>query len=120
MDAISCNVLSKKKCRPCEGGVEPMSTQQAKEYVKVLEGWQLSQDGQSINKTYGMKDFMAAVKLINQIAEIAEAEDHHPELHLSGYRKLLVELSTHAIKGLSENDFILASKIELLPKELKG
>ena len=120
MEAISCNVLSKKKCRPCEGGVAPMSAQQAREYLKVLEGWQLSQDGKSISKMYVMKDFMAAIQLMNKIAGIAEAEDHHPDLHLTGYRKLLIELSTHAIKGLSENDFILASKIELLPKELKG
>ena len=120
MGAINCSLLSQKRCRPCEGGVEPMSAQQAREYVKALEGWQLSQDGKSISKLYVMKDFMAAVELIRTIAEIAETEDHHPDLHLSGYRKLLIELSTHAIKGLSENDFILASKIELLPKELKG
>jgi len=111
--------LSQRKCRPCEGGVQPMSSEQAREYLGGLQGWQLSQEGKSISKTYVMKGFTAAVKLINTISEIAEAEDHHPDLHLTRYRKLTIELSTHAVKGLSENDFILASKIETLPKDLK-
>ncbi len=66
-----------------------------------------------------MKDFLAAVKCIQAIAKVAEAEDHHPDLHVTGYRKLRIELSTHAINGLSENDFILAAKIENIPKKLK-
>jgi len=66
-----------------------------------------------------MKDFMAAVKFIGCIAEIAESENHHPDIHLTGYRKLKVVLSTHAINGLSQNDFILAAKINELPVELK-
>lgn len=111
--------LRQKKCQPCEGGVQPLSEEKAKEYLRVLEGWQLGPDRSSIQKTYLMKHFVAAVKLIQSIAEVAEGEDHHPDIHLTGYRKLLIELSTHAIQGLSENDFILASKIETLPKELK-
>ena len=120
MHCPTARELSQKKCRPCEGGVAPMSAEQAKEYAKVLEGWQLSPDGKAISKTYVMKGFAEAVQLINRICDVAEAEDHHPDLHLTGYRKLMIELSTHAIKGLSENDFILASKIESLPKELKS
>ena len=119
MSIPSAQELSKKKCRPCEGNTQPITGEQAKGYLKALTGWRLSQDSNSISKAYLMKDFMAAVKLINQIAEIAEAEDHHPDLHLTGYRKLSIELSTHAVKGLSENDFILASKIELLPKDFR-
>ena len=113
------NSLRQKKCLPCEGGAEPMSEEKARDYLKVLEGWQLGLDRASIQKSYVMKDFLAAIKLIQAIAEIAEQDNHHPDIHLTGYRKLLIELSTHAIKGLSENDFILASKIEALPKELK-
>ena len=67
-----------------------------------------------------MKDFMAAIALINSIAEIAEKEDHHPDLHLTGYRNLRIELSTHSIGGLCENDFILAAKINELPKQIKS
>ena len=66
-----------------------------------------------------MKDFMAVVGLVVRIARIAERENHHPDLHLTGYRRLKIELSTHSIGGLSENDFILASKIDRLPKRLK-
>jgi 4a-hydroxytetrahydrobiopterin dehydratase len=66
-----------------------------------------------------MEDFVAAVELIGKIKDVAEADDHHPDLHLTSFRKLMVELSTHAIGGLSENDFIVAAKIEKLPKKLK-
>ena len=111
--------LRQKKCLPCEGGAQPMSEEKARNYLKVLEGWELGASRTSIQKTYLMKNFWAAVQFIHKIAEVSEGEDHHPDIHLTGYRKLTIELSTHALKGLSENDFILASKIEILPKELK-
>ncbi len=87
--------------------------------LKSLPGWGLSPEGRSIRAQYVMKNFMAGVDLIGRIARVAEEENHHPDMHLTGYRKLAVELSTHAIGGLSENDFILAAKIEALPKQLK-
>lgn len=111
--------LRQKKCVPCEGIGTALPEAKAREYLNALEGWELGQSATAIQKTYLMKDFLAAVQLIRAIADIAEAEDHHPDIHLTGYRKLRIELSTHAIKGLSENDFILASKIDALPKELK-
>ena len=111
--------FSKKRCKPCEGGVVPLSAAPAKEYIKSLDGWVLAEDGASISRNYVMKDFMSAVEFIRRIAAVAESEDHHPDIHLTGYRKLRIELSTHAIGGLSENDFILAAKIDPLPKELK-
>lgn len=111
--------FSSKRCRPCEGGVDPLPLSQAKEYLKSIPGWQLSGDSKSIVSEYVMKDFMSAVRFIDKIAEIAESEDHHPDIHLTGYRRLKIELSTHAINGLSENDFILAAKIDQLQKDLK-
>ncbi len=90
-----------------------------RQHLAELKDWRLSDNAKSIHAEYLMKDFMAAVRLINQIAEIAEKEDHHPDIHLAGYRKLAIELTTHAIGGLSEKDFILASKIDALSKELK-
>jgi 4a-hydroxytetrahydrobiopterin dehydratase len=111
--------LAKKKCVPCEGGIPVFTREQAQNYLKALPDWKLSADAKSIRVEYLMKNFMAAVNLIQKIAGIAEAENHHPDIHLTGYRKLCVELSTHAIGGLSENDFILAAKIDQLPKELK-
>ena len=116
---LGVNQLSQKKCQPCGKGVNPLSFEQAKGYASELSGWVLAPDGKSISRQYLMKDFATAVQLIDRIAEIAEAEDHHPDLHLTGYRKLAITLATHSIGGLSENDFILAAKIDELPKELK-
>jgi len=112
--------LKKKKCQSCEGkNIPPMGADSAKTYLQDLPAWTLSDDAKSIRKLFLMKNFMAAVKFINEIAKVAEGEDHHPDIHLTGYRKLTIELSTHSIGGLSENDFILAAKIESLPKDLK-
>ena len=105
--------LAQRKCKPCEGGVEPLPESAAKTLLADLKEWELV-GGKAIRKTVKCKDFLDAVSLIQRIAPIAEAEDHHPDLHLTGYRKLTVELSTHAIGGLSENDFILAAKIDQL------
>ncbi len=109
-----------KKCQPCEGGVTPLTRPEAETYLGILDHWTLSPDAQAISKQFVMRDFMAAVAFINAIATVAEAEDHHPDLHLTGYRRLAIYLSTHAITGLSQNDFILAAKIDALPKALKG
>ena len=105
--------LSARKCKPCEGGVEPLPLAAAQTLLRAVVGWELV-DGKAIRKTVKCKDFLDAVALIQKIAPFAEAEDHHPDLHLTGYRKLTIELSTHAIGGLSENDFILAAKIDQL------
>ena len=105
--------LIQRTCKPCEGGAEPLPLSAAQRLLQDVKGWELV-DGKSIRKTVQCKDFMDAVSRIQRIAPIAEAEDHHPDLHLTGYRKLTIELSTHAIGGLSENDFILAAKIDQL------
>jgi len=112
--------LAKKKCQPCEGGVQPLWPQEAKKQLAELDGWRLSKDGQRLRKEWVVKDFAAGMKFLKEIARIAEAEDHHPDLHLTGYRNVAIEVSTHAIGGLSENDFIIAAKIEQLPVELKA
>ena len=88
--------------------------------MNLPAGWKLSEDGKSILADYTMKDFVSAVSLIQEIARLAEQADHHPDLHLTGYRKLRIELSTHSIGGLSEMDFKLAAQIESLPKLLKS
>lgn len=116
----STESLASKKCRPCEGGVPPLSVAEVQEYMRSLQGWRVKEDGKAIRAEYDMKNFVEAVKLIDTIAVVAENEDHHPNIHLTGYRKLAIELSTHAIGGLSENDFILAAKIDQLPKNLRS
>ena len=119
MATQTANELAKNKCKPCEGGVEPVSPEEAAEQVGKLEGWKVTGDGKAIRKQWVMKDFSAAIDFFRRVADVANAEDHHPDLHLTGYRNVAIELSTHAIKGLSENDFILAAKIDELPVELK-
>ena len=105
--------LNARKCKPCEGGVEPLPPSAAQQLLADLHDWDLV-DGKRLRKTVKCKDFLDAIRLIQRITPIAEAEDHHPDLHLTNYRKLTIELSTHAIGGLSENDFILAAKIDQL------
>ena len=112
--------LTQKKCQPCEGIGSPLSTVQAAEQLKNIAGWELNANGKGIAREFVTKNFMVAVNFIQQVAEIAEGEDHHPDIHLTGYRNLRIDLSTHAIGGLSENDFIVAAKINNVPVELKG
>jgi len=112
-------ILTQRKCRPCEGTGHPLDTQTADEYLKKIPGWEFTQNKKGISRLLVMKNFMAAIHLIHQIAALAEEENHHPDIHLVAYRKLTVALSTHAIGGLSENDFIMAAKINALPAELK-
>ncbi|MEM6329052.1 MAG: 4a-hydroxytetrahydrobiopterin dehydratase [Planctomycetota bacterium] len=109
--------LVQKKCLPCEGGVEPCSLGEAEEQLTHLPGWRLTHDGQRIRKDWTAKHFMAGMAFLNACAEAAEADAHHPDLHIEGYRNVSVEIWTHAIGGLSENDFILAAKIDQLPIE---
>ncbi len=117
---MSQTPLEQKKCQPCEGMGNPLDVDQATEQLKNVEGWELNTDGKGIARQYVIKNFMTAINFIQQVAEIAEGEDHHPDIHLTGYRNLRIDLSTHAIGGLSENDFIVAAKINNVPVELKG
>ena len=119
MSTLTADELTTKKCVPCEGGVPKYSPEDAAEQVKKLVGWQVTADGQRIRKSWTVKNFMAGIDFFNSVAQLAEAEGHHPDLHLEGYRNLAIELWTHAIGGLSENDFILAAKIDELPIKLK-
>lgn len=93
---------------------QPLALREAKALVSELKGWTLI-GGKALRKEYVMKDFMAAVRFIDALARAAEEEGHHPDLHLTGYRRLVVELSTHSLGGLSMRDFILAEKIDALP-----
>ncbi len=111
--------LAQKKCVPCEGGVPKYSLEESRSQLASLNGWRLTHEGQRIRKDWVVKNFMAGLDFFQRVAEVAEADGHHPDLHLEGYRNVAIELYTHAIGGLSENDFILAAKIDLLPINLK-
>src|SRR6056297_762662 len=108
--------LLTKKCVPCEGGVPTIAADEAQNYLQATPQWELSEDSKRIFRKVNCKHFSKGVKLIESIAEIAEEQQHHPDLHLTGYRHLRIDLTTHAIGGLSENDFIMAARIdEVLP-----
>ncbi|MBI2097714.1 MAG: 4a-hydroxytetrahydrobiopterin dehydratase [Candidatus Vogelbacteria bacterium] len=103
--------LKDKKCVPCEGGTPPLTEKRAGALRRGLKPeWHLTPD-HKLCRVFGFRDFPAAIKFVNQIAALAEAESHHPDL-LINYNKVTVTLWTHAIGGLSENDFILAAKID--------
>jgi 4a-hydroxytetrahydrobiopterin dehydratase len=111
--------LSRKHCVPCEGGIPVLSLDQALSYLAAFPLWHLAADGRRIRREWRVKDFATALDFFNRVGQIAEEEDHHPDLHLTGYRQVAIEIGTHTIIGLSENDFILAAKIDELPVELK-
>jgi len=103
--------LAKRKCKPCEGGVAPYTAQQAGELLKSLKGW-IIEDGKLV-KAYAFKNYYQTMAFVNTLAWTSHREDHHPDLQV-GYNKCRVEYSTHAIGGLSENDFICAAKCDAL------
>lgn len=120
MNSQSPEELVKKKCLPCEGGVDPCPLDVSQQQLAMLDGWYLTHNGQRIRKDYTVKHFLAGMDFFNRCAQLAEDDGHHPDLHIESYRNVSVELWTHAIGGLSENDFILAAKIDQLPIELQG
>src|SRR5438105_2891412 len=111
--------LARKHCIPCGGEVSALLPDRVANLLKQIPGWSLTSDGKRLTRSWRVKDFMTGLDFFRRIAEIAEAEDHHPDLHLVGYRNVTIDLWTHAVGGLTENDFILAAKISELPVELK-
>ena len=103
--------LTKKKCVPCEGGMPPLEKLKVGELLKEVPTWELK-DGH-LYKKFKFKNFAEAMKFINATAELAEQEGHHPDFSVH-YNKVEIELWTHAVNGLSENDFIMAAKIASL------
>jgi 4a-hydroxytetrahydrobiopterin dehydratase len=115
----TANDLRKKRCVSCESGVPALQSAQVRDLLGLVPGWQLAPDGKRIRREWKVKDFMEGMAFFHRVAEIAESEDHHPDLHLVGYRNVAIEIWTHAVGGLTENDFILAAKIDTVPVELK-
>ncbi len=106
--------LTQQKCVPCEGGTKPLTRNEFQQYLSAVSEWNVVNNDHQIQKDFKFKDFKHALAFVNQVGEIAEAEGHHPDLNLHGWNKLTITLSTHAIGGLSINDFILAAKIDQL------
>ena len=106
--------LLSKKCVPCEGGTAPLSTEEITKLKHEIPKWSVAGDEKSISREFKFEDFVTAVVFITDVAHVAEEEGHHPDLNLHDYKFVTVTLSTHAIHGLSENDFIMAAKIDVV------
>ena len=105
--------LSKKKCIPCEGGIAPLDEKEIAEYKKYIkDDWKVVKNNK-LYKEYSFVNYKHTMHFVNNVANLAEEEGHHPDMHVY-YGKVVIELTTHAVKGLSENDFILAAKIDKL------
>ncbi len=106
--------LTKRRCKPCEGGVPPLERVAAAELMRALDrDWQMSEDGKSIIRLFEFAGYHRTIAFVNALAWVAESEGHHPDLQVR-YGKVEVLYTTHSIKGLSENDFICAAKIDRL------
>jgi len=105
--------LTNKNCKPCEGGVPALTQDEAKNLLKQLDNWELNNN--VISKNFTFKNYYQVMAFVNAVAWMTHREDHHPDMTV-GYNKCRVEYSTHAIGGLSENDFICAAKVDALFK----
>jgi len=104
--------LTEKQCVPCEGGVPPLESDEVEELLTEVRGWELLEESPpKIQKKFKFDNFEKAMKFVNDLAELAENEGHHPDIEIS-YNLVTLQLFTHAIDGLHENDFILAAKID--------
>ena len=106
--------LFKKKCKPCEGGIPALDISEIHKYQKKIDGWEVKSDEKKIyflEKEFKFKNFLNSQKFINEVSKISENEGHHPDI-LFGWGYAKIKITTHAIEGLSENDFILAAKID--------
>lgn len=109
--------LTQKHCVPCEGGDPPVSSEKEKELQLQVPDWLLLDDGtHKLRRQFTLKNFKDAISFVNKIAEVAEQEGHHPDIYIY-YNKVQIDLFTHAVGGLSENDFIMAAKIDELVKQ---
>ena len=106
--------LSQKKCKPCEGGISALDISEIHKYQKKIDGWEVKSNEKKIyflEKEFKFKNFLNSQKFVNEVSKISENEGHHPDI-LFGWGYAQIKITTHEIEGLSENDFILAAKID--------
>jgi len=108
--------LARKKCAPCEGDVQPLSSEQVLHFMPETPNWQADPEVSVIARTFECKNFRKVMVFVNRVADLAEAEGHHPGIFIHDYRNVTISLTTHAIGGLSENDFIMAAKIDAMTR----
>ncbi len=109
------SILTSQKCLPCEGGVRPLTEPQLKPFLREIKGWMVIRVHE-IEKEFQFPDFKKALQFVNKVGQVAEKEGHHPNIFLHDWNRVKITLCTHAIGGLSKNDFIVAAKIDALRK----
>lgn len=120
MNTTATADLARKHCSPCEGDVERLSPEEIQRLAARVPLWKVMPTADRIRREWRVKDFATALDFFQRVGEIAEREGHHPDLHLTGYRNVAIEIWTHAARGLTENDFILAAKIDALQVATKS
>lgn len=113
------HTLLQQHCVPCEGGVEPLKGEKLSALTPVVPDWRVIEE-KELEKEFKFKDFKEALLFVSRVGELAESEGHHPDIDLHNWNKVTLTLSTHAIKGLSENDFILAVKSDQIYAQMQG
>src|SRR5262249_20265854 len=111
--------LAEKTCVPCKGGVPPLERTAAEKLLTQAPAWKLADDARSIQRSFRFPNFSKAIRFVDKVGELAETEGHHPDIHF-GWGYANITLSTHKIKGLHENDFIMAAKINRLAEDGAG
>jgi 4a-hydroxytetrahydrobiopterin dehydratase len=107
--------LASRRCKPCEGGTPPLTRMQAAELLpQISSAWALSESAHALRREFRFRDFYRTMSFVNALAHVANIEDHHPDLEV-GYNYCRVSFTTHAVSGLSENDFVCAAKVDLIP-----
>jgi 4a-hydroxytetrahydrobiopterin dehydratase len=107
--------LAARKCKPCEGGMPPLAPAEAARLLTQISAkWALIEDAHAIQRKFAFRDFYRTMSFVNALAHIANIEDHHPDLEV-GYNYCRVKFTTHAVQGLSENDFVCAAKVDQIP-----
>ena len=107
--------LAARKCKPCEGGMAPLNRSEAERLLAQLSSaWALTDEAQAVRREFAFRDFYRTMSFVNALAHLANVEDHHPDLEV-GYNYCRVTFTTHAIRGLSENHFVCAAKVDLIP-----
>jgi 4a-hydroxytetrahydrobiopterin dehydratase len=107
--------LAARKCKPCEGGIAPLTRDAAGQLLsQISSAWKLSEDARALHRDFSFRDFYRTMSFVNALAHIANIENHHPDLEV-GYNYCRIRYTTHAIRGLSENDFVCAAKVDQIP-----
>src|SRR4029077_12631645 len=107
--------LAARRCKPCEGGMPPLTAAEAAGFLtQISSAWVLIDSAHGIRREFSFRDFYRTMSFVNAVAHVANIEDHHPDLEV-GYNYCRVTFTTHAVRGLSENDFVCAAKVDLIP-----